>query len=115
MSNKSSKSSGNEKGKLLYFENQESKVIHAEDKLFCKFYGVKNGVMSKVSVVAPSKGGEYTLTVKSGQSAEKVTKHNKKELLAFLKSDPNLAFMLEYINKTSSLSRSKKSRKGSKK
>ena len=111
----SNKSSGKEKGKLLYFENHESKVIHAEDKLFCKFYGVKNGVSSKVTVESSKTGGEYTLTVKSGNNAPKVSKHNKKEIFAFLKSDPNLGFMLDYISKTSSLSRKKGSKKVSKK
>ena len=111
----SNKSSGKEKGKLLYFENSESKVIHADDKLFCKFYGVKNGVSNKVTIESGKTGGEYTLSVKSGTNAPKVTKHNKKEILAFLKTDPNLAFMTDYISKTSSLTRRKGSKKASKK
>ena len=111
----SNKSSGKEKGKLLYFENSESKVIHADDKLFCKFYGVKNGVSNKVTIESGKTGGEYTLSVKTGTNAPKVTKHNKKEILAFLKTDPNLAFMTDYISKTSSLTRKRGSNKASKK
>ena len=124
----SKKSDSKQKGKLLYHSTEQMKkrvgdastdviektVTHAEDTLFCKLYEKKNGVVTKVTVKSGGAGGEYTFTVKKGDSDAKVTQMKKKDLVDTLKKDANLSFMLEYIDKAKSLARSTKGKTKSK-
>lgn len=119
-----SKANGKPRGKLIYHSREELKervgdkpsdiieksVIHAEDKLFCKFFEQKNGKKLRISVMSGPTGGKYKLTVKEGDSEPKVTEFEKKDLLSYLKKNDKLSFMLGYIEKTKTLSRPKKSK-----
>jgi hypothetical protein len=108
------------KGKQLYYSKElsssrvgdkpsnvlEKEVNHVEDKLFCKYFENKNGKKTKVLVIAPGSGGEYKLVViKDGDKQEST--HSKSELMAYLKKNKHLDFMLKYINSATSLSRPK--------
>lgn len=85
----------------------EKEVTHTENRLFLKFFETKGGKKSKIIVIAPGTGGEYKLVIdKDGDKKEST--HTKSEILAFLKKNSNLAFMVEYINKTKSIARPKK-------
>ena len=78
----------------------EKKVKHSEDEFFCKYYEKINGKITKISVKAPSKGGEYTLTIKKDNGDGVDSNMNKKELIEFLKKkgNENLDFILTYVN-----------------
>ena len=119
-----------DKGKLIYHSREESamkkgdspatviekSVTHSEENLFCKYYEKKGDSATRITVKSSTSGGVYTLTVKKGAGEPKVTTHNKKEIMDFLRKDKELGFMMEYIEKTKSLSRPKRSsKKGSKK
>lgn len=92
----------------------EKEVNHLEDKLFCKFFENKDGKQTKIIVIAPGTGGEYKLVIKN-DGDDKTSTHSKSEILAFLKKNKNLDFMVKYITSAKSLSRaSSKSKSRSK-
>jgi len=72
----------------------------------------------KITVKAPSTGGEYILTHVEGNGKPTIYKLNKTDLIAHLKKHDYLKFMIEYVMKTKVLARprgSKKSRSKGKK
>ena len=84
----------------------EKEVNHLEDKLFCKFFENKDGMQTKIIVIAPGTGGEYKLVIKK-DGDDKTSTHSKSEILAFLKKNKNLDFMVKYITSAKSLSRAR--------
>lgn len=126
MSSKS-KAKSSLKGKLIFHDEvkkysndgklkstEEMSVTHAEDGYSAKYFVKKNDKSTKIMVRAPGTGGEYTLVVMENGD-KKESKHSKTELLAYLKKNPALGFMIDYISKTKSLARARRAKKGSKK
>lgn len=120
-SDKKSGSNHKFKGKIIYFSFEgfkekigdadtnivEKKVKHSDNEFFCKYYEKKDGKVTKVSVIAPTDGGDYSL-ITTDQDNETVTETlKKKALLDKLGSKDykklDLSFMLNYINKTKAL------------
>ena len=99
---------------------EEMFVHHSEDGYYTKYFKKNGSASTKIEVKAPAAGGEYTLMV-TENGDKKTSTHSKSEILAYLKKNKALEFMLEYINRTKSLARAKKgskkskSKKGSKK
>lgn len=124
-SRKNSSDTDKHRGKLIYHSVEESKkrvgenpidiveksITHSDENLFCKYYEKKNGTVTKITVKSTGSGKEYTYSVKKGESPIESTNHNKKELLAKLKKDDKLDFIVKYIDTASTLSRPKTSTK----
>ncbi len=81
----------------------EKSIVHSEDNLYCKYYEKKGDKDTKIIVKPSSDGKEYILIVKNDNTGTKTSVHDKKEIIAFLKKNDNLAFMLEYIEKAGML------------
>jgi hypothetical protein len=116
------------KGNLIYHDKvekytndgkiksaEESVVNHAEDGYSAKYFVKKGDKSTKIEVKSSSTGGEYTLIVQVDGGDRKTSMHNKAEIVAYLKKDKALSFMLDYIERTKSLSRSKAKKSRSKK
>ncbi len=104
-------------GKLIYqdkemslhsedgkFDLLEKEVKYGENGLYAKLYQKKDGKITKYEVIAPAAGGEYKLNITT-DGEKKSTTHTKTDLIAFLKKNADLKFIVEYIGKSKELAR----------
>jgi hypothetical protein len=123
----SSKAKNSPKGKLIFYDEtkkytndgklksaEEMIVRHGEDGYYAKYFVRKGDKSTKIEVKSSASGGEYTLVV-TENGDRKETKHTKTDLMAKLKKNPALGFMVDYIGKTKSLARARKARRSVKK
>jgi hypothetical protein len=123
----SSKAKNSPKGKLIFYDEtkkytndgklksaEEMVVRHGEDGYYAKYFVRKGDKSTKIEVKSSASGGEYTLVV-TENGDRKETKHTKTDLMAKLRKNPALGFMVDYIGKTKSLARARKARRSVKK
>jgi hypothetical protein len=122
-----SKAKNSPKGKLIFYDEtkkytndgklksaEEMVVRHGEDGYYAKYFVRKGDKSTKIEVKSSATGGEYTLTV-TENGDKKETKHTKTDLMAKLRKNPALGFMVDYVGKTKGLARARKARRSVKK
>ena len=115
------------KGKLIFHDEvkkytndgkvksaEDSVVHHAEDGYYARYFKKTGTKSTKIEIKSGAAGGEYTLTV-TEDGDKKTSTHNKADITAYLKKNPSLQFILDYVVKTKALARANTKKKAAKK
>ncbi len=115
-SSKSRKTPRKQEGTLLYHVKEEKNevsgqsrqkleklVTHSTERLIMKLFKQAGDKRTKIIISSKGTGGEYTITESQNNTQTPQRVVNKKDLITYVKANPDLTFMSDYIGKEKTL------------